>query len=162
MEYEVPSPSHGEEFVTAVIRPCGSLVEGEDGGPVLYPPGKDDEYQELVHDQYAPCVGPSSNWSCIRTLPYEDYLARDSKLYGFDPDEVDPGRASTLIPENRPHTDASYVRHIAMVPKVSAFGPGYLKMSIPEPLRSNLLKWYADNRGSASPHEIVPGGYMCV
>mmetsp|Transcript_15335 Transcript_15335/g.39474 ORF Transcript_15335/g.39474 Transcript_15335/m.39474 type:complete len:474 (-) Transcript_15335:179-1600(-) len=159
-EYVVPDVPPGQTNIQVHVRPCGNMLERGKEGPALYADGMEEEYQALVHDQFAPCVGPSRNWSCIKRYTHEEYQARDPEKYGFNPGEGEAGRAASLIPKYRPHTDASYTTQIAAVPKVSAFGPGYLKMTIPNPLRDKLLTWYNVTKGSATPHEIVPGGYM--
>lgn len=85
MEYQVPA----EGPVQPVVRACGNLASQE---PALYPAGKDAEFQSLVHDQNAPCVGPSRDWSCIRRLSREEWLARGSEGYGFLANETTPNR----------------------------------------------------------------------
>lgn len=85
MEYQVPA----EGPVQPVVRACGNLASQE---PALYPEGKDAEFQSLVHDQNAPCVGPTRDWSCIRRLSREEWLARGSEGYGFLANETTPNR----------------------------------------------------------------------
>ena len=55
MEHVVPEP-HKSDGNRVVVHPCGNLLDPikEAGGPVLYEPGREEEFQALVHDQYAP------------------------------------------------------------------------------------------------------------
>jgi hypothetical protein len=143
-EYRVPT----EGPYDAVVKPCGDLASRV---PLLYPEGKEKEFESLVHDPDAPCVGHSRDWSCVRRLPYEDWLARGTEGYGFLESETTPGRVGL-------QTDAGYVRQIAMVPKVGSFGPGYVKMTMPKAMREALLPWYAEMKRNKEVHEPIPGG----
>jgi hypothetical protein len=73
MEYQVPTFAEGAPS-RVVVMPCGDLVDHA-ARQDLYPPDKDELFQSLVHDQFAPCVGPSRNWSCIRRISYEEYVS---------------------------------------------------------------------------------------
>lgn len=53
MEYTVPMMNSGEE-PKVWVKPCGGLVQESAGHPQLYDPARNEEFQNLVHDQYAP------------------------------------------------------------------------------------------------------------
>lgn len=144
MEYRVPL----EPPYIAVIKPCGDLATKE---PSLYPEGKEKEFEALVHDQDAPCVGPSKEWSCVRRLSYDEWLARGTEGYGFLPNETTPDRVGL-------QTDAGYVQQISLVPKVGSFGPGYVKMTMPKAIRDHLLPWFDKTIHEKELHEPIPGG----
>lgn len=103
---EVTIPVDGP--FTHVLTSCEGISNTED---LLLPPGKAEEFAALVHDQEAPCVGHSRDWSCIRKLTHEQYLARGTEGYGFLPNETTPDRVGL-------QNDGGYVKHIPGIPKV--------------------------------------------
>lgn len=55
--------------------------------------------------------------------------------------------------------DNRYTKHIPIVPKVGAFGPGFIKMTMPPAIRDVLLPFYNRTKQEASPHEPI-GWFM--
>jgi len=143
-----------EQPHSTTIESCAGLAEfGKD----LLPGGKAEEYQALVHDQGAPCVGPSNQWSCIKRYSFEEYMNKGEQetnegLRGFLANETTPERVGAT-------NDETYVKHIPLVPKVGAFGPGFIKMTMPSAIRDVLLPWYNATKVEQTPHEPV-GWFM--
>jgi len=126
------------------LEPCG-----EDPGEYMAE-DRSAEFKSLVHDQAAPCVGEdSSKWSCIRTTSREDVRKRDITQYGFHEGEG----------PLRQNFDESYAEHIARMPKITAKGPGFLKMDMPAAMKAHLDNFYAEKRDTAQVHDHIPGGY---
>jgi len=149
MEFRVPAEGSGPHNVA--VLPCGDT----DKDPALYPEGKEVEFEALVHDQQAPCTGPSKEWSCIRRLSVNEWRRRGREGYGFLSNETTPDRVGL-------QTDGGYVQQIPLVPKVGSFGPGYVKMSMPKAMKDALLPWFAATKHAQEEHEPIPGGYTNV
>jgi len=111
-----------------------------------------EEFQSLVHDQRAPCVGTSSQWSCVRYLSSKEVSERTSENFGFIEGENSYRGVGTT-------EDNSYVRHIPNMPVYNR--PGYLKMNFTQTMKDLLLEWYQERKlDSMEDHGVVGGGYM--
>ena len=115
------------------------------------------EIAALVHDQAAPCDGPSNTWSCIRKYTAAEYKARPAHLYGFANKKEAGHRAVGAT------VDTGYTRHIPKIPRITT-GPGYLKMDFTRRMKDILLQWYVDHgkggpKDSVQKHEVISGGY---
>eukprot|EP00040_Diaphanoeca_grandis_P004356 m.28310 g.28310 ORF g.28310 m.28310 type:complete len:461 (+) comp15898_c0_seq1:249-1631(+) len=142
-EYVVP-----EGGGTQDVRSCGNTNAEEE---LLFTDEQEKEFAALVHDQNAPCVGSSGNWSCIRVLTDEEYRNRNPNEYGFIKGENSREPVGFQL-------DESYTSQIPSIPRVSADGgPGFLKMTIPAGLRIKLLEWYESHRNQLTSHESVTG-----
>ena len=86
------SPSFASAVVAIVALLSGvaeSYYPNKPGGYFL---SADMDY--LVHDQFAPCEGPSTEWSCIRWVSQEEFAQRDrQRKFGFrEEDEPENNR----------------------------------------------------------------------
>lgn len=113
--------------------------------------GRSVEFEALVHDQASPCVGHSSEWSCLKYISPAAFKNRDPKEYGFIEGEQGFRRVGDT-------EDFTYVSHIGQIPVITK--PGYLKMSFTKTMKDLLLKWYEERRkDSIEDHGVVSGGY---
>lgn len=71
---------------------------------------------------------------------------------GFLANETTPDRVGAT-------NDETYTKHIPLIPRVGAFGPGFIKMTMPPAIRDVLLPWYNRTKTEATPHEPV-GWFM--
>mmetsp|Transcript_50906 Transcript_50906/g.142458 ORF Transcript_50906/g.142458 Transcript_50906/m.142458 type:complete len:406 (+) Transcript_50906:162-1379(+) len=140
-----------------VIRSCGAVLDvqrrlAESG--MLINGGRAEEFDGLKH-RATPCqpVSQSQKWSCVRFLSKSDVEKRRPELYGFATKEEAQDR------EVGATFDFSYTGHIPDMIRV-ARGPGYLKMSFTERLKSLLLPWFSENvKTSISFEDPITGGY---
>lgn len=71
-----------------------------------------------------------------------------------------PAYSPALTVDDHPILDSCrYTKHISQIPKVGAFGPGFIKMTMPPTIRNALLPWFNATKAEASPHESV-GWFM--
>eukprot|EP00040_Diaphanoeca_grandis_P023058 m.124870 g.124870 ORF g.124870 m.124870 type:complete len:542 (+) comp29086_c0_seq6:334-1959(+) len=137
----------GTRIAAYEISSCGNVREVEER---LFDEGRDKEYESLMI--HTPCEGPSSTWSCVRTLNEEQFKARNSTDFGFLESEA-PELVNFTI-------DNDYVSHIAAIPRVSPrSGPGYLVMQMPARLKNLLSDWFENNRNAIEKHEEIPYGF---
>jgi len=112
---------------------------------------RDEEFNGYIHDQNAPCVGDSRDWSCIRCLSSSEVQSRDPKLFGFHGDDVSPGH------DVGAYRDKAYTRWINDIPHLTP--SGYLKMSFSKKLKEILLPFYKTNANKRTNEQTIGGGY---
>jgi len=115
----------------------------------------DEEFQQLVHDQKAPCLpaNQSSKWSCVRPVSQEEFDSRTSDSFGFATQREAGFRHIGDM------TDDGYTSHIPQIPRLTN-GTGYLKMNFTKKLRDVLLTFYHEKKKTAMRvHEEIGGGY---
>lgn len=113
------------------------------GGARGYYPNKEEgiylnkELDHLVHDQNAPCEGPSKYWSCIRWVSEEEFANRDRMMkYGF--------RAEDEPEWGRPIGQEDGYESDYRMTQVPIFATGILKMSMPDDLYEVFKGWNKD------------------
>eukprot|EP00658_Telonema_sp_P-2_P019818 TRINITY_DN1779_c0_g1_i1.p1 TRINITY_DN1779_c0_g1~~TRINITY_DN1779_c0_g1_i1.p1 ORF type:complete len:385 (-),score=74.83 TRINITY_DN1779_c0_g1_i1:780-1934(-) len=96
----------------------------------------------LVHDQAAPCLGPSAEWSCIRHVSPQEYFNRDSQAYGFQDRDDLAVSSDCKFRKEGDDTDRHYsvLSKRMEAPRVTD-GPGFLKVSMPPKLAHALYQW---------------------
>jgi len=130
------------------IWPCGEPPAQE-----LTSPGRDKEFENLVHDQSAPCTGPSGSWSCARCLSDEETKARNPRDYGFWEGEHDDQHRVGQTWDNGYGEDA-----LPYIPILSQ-GPGWMKMSMTDKLKSELISWFNRSKDQVIIEPQIGGGY---
>eukprot|EP00928_Gymnodinium_smaydae_P045770 TRINITY_DN30472_c0_g1_i1.p1 TRINITY_DN30472_c0_g1~~TRINITY_DN30472_c0_g1_i1.p1 ORF type:complete len:427 (-),score=41.62 TRINITY_DN30472_c0_g1_i1:67-1347(-) len=133
-----------------LVTACGdkfqNAVKGERGA----------EFTELSQPFDAPCepAEDSSKWSCSRVLDKDDLGQRDPSLYGLPEGQAEDGKKSFDM------VDKSYVHQIKDIPRVTASGPGFMRMKFTPRMLEAVQWWneYSSVHGAGS-REYVPGGY---
>ena len=146
----IPSGSGG---VMDSVAPCGDLLAGPD--VALHAPGRESEFEALMHDHDAPCAGASSaEWSCMRYLTPAQINARAGPEYGF------ATKKEASFREIGATHDWGYTSQAAGIPHVTETG-GLRKMRMTTAMLDALYPWYnvSSVDGSVVPHSVIPGGY---
>lgn len=129
--------------------PCGESLAVHPRSP------RAKEFEELTLSSDLPCEGDASSlWSCVKYIDKEGLSQRDPELYGLGRGEAESGK------QTHDFVDMSYVAQINDIPKVTASGPGYLRMKFTPKLMEAMEWWstYSAKHGSGK-QEFVPGGY---
>lgn len=112
------------------------------------------EFEQLARDHDSPCVGHSTEWSCVRRVTAAEVKQRDPALYGFHRDETGGGN---------PYIAGTTADHVWMdqqryIVNVTNYEGGYLKMHMTDKMKSVLYPWYQEQlRSSVKKHEPIPG-----
>lgn len=143
------------QLVSAFIKPCLGLHADEELGLNT---SRWAEFDALVGEPDAPCVGPSSKWSCVRYITPEQVAARTPAEFGFLEEE-----AKDTPYEARATSDHLHNWQMKHMPNHTEYHKGYLKMQIPKDLFRLLSLWeqkYGPIHQKA--HEIVPGFFTNI
>jgi len=133
----------------AKITPCKGMEEDVKG----LDQSRWAEFDALVADPAAPCVGPSSKWSCIRHVSAEDVAKRTPAEYGFTHEESKGTPYEAGTQEDRTHD--WQVKHIQ---NATEYHTGYVKMRMPSELYEKLHTWQRKNVDKhGKKHETIPG-----
>lgn len=131
------------------IIPCGDLG-------AFSKSARAKEFEQLAYrGDDSKCDGDDVGlWSCVRYVGKDDLALRDPDLYGLADGEAEGGQHAHGF------ADGTYTRQIKDIPKVTAHGPGYLRMRFTPKLMEALRWWqnYVAKHG-AGVREFVAGGY---
>jgi hypothetical protein len=132
-----------------VVKKCDGM------GPAQLDSSRWSEFELLVHDQAAPCVGLSKDWSCVRTVSPQELASRDYDKFGFHQNEL--SKDGYRIGQT---TDTKFIRQQSLMVNVTDYSVGYLKMNMTKHMQDLLYPWYElKRRTSVHTHEVIPGGF---
>mmetsp|Transcript_115916 Transcript_115916/g.322770 ORF Transcript_115916/g.322770 Transcript_115916/m.322770 type:complete len:432 (+) Transcript_115916:57-1352(+) len=113
------------------------------------------EFERLVHDQAAPCMGPSSNWSCVRFVSPDELGQRESLAYGFHKGET--GTSAYKVGQTEDHL---FANQQGFIMNVTNYEGGYLKMEMTDGIKKALYPWYEQRlKDAVIRHGVIPGGF---
>ncbi|CAK0889326.1 unnamed protein product [Prorocentrum cordatum] len=118
-----------------------------------------EEFEQLAQDHHSPCIGHSTEWSCVLPVSERELEQRPHKLYGFQEGETGSGN---------PYKVGATVDHVWMdqqkyIVNVSSYEGGFLKMRMTDHMKSLLYPWFDDrlqaceNGTMPCKHAPIPG-----